>query len=297
MSHKRLKTDVNNNNNSVQLEENIDRIIAETPSRLRRSSTRQQATQKYKQAKNKQVNDKEKKNNNNRVASSKSLPACFSSIIPYLGSFIPISNSQVKGSVMQLLAGNSNTAVKFNKMSGIQEWFNCICLFVNIFGDSYLNLWNEQDYYMEEYGQTKKYVQFQWFAQPTQNENSPVIKRLLQHKNCDNKAILVHPDNETNEINPVITEIGQKRKIKTEEREENISCSPAVNNPILLFCRLLNEPYVYCGDLGYISHDFTNKPLKFVFRLNQSQHSKLKNSAPFQLLMDAVRTSNKVEKI
>lgn len=328
-----------------------------------------------------EIDEKHNQKNNNskqQTQSCKYLNACLPCILPYLGRYIPIQNGQVKGAVMKLLAGNSDAinnnnynhnnnsnindhsyyyphkhwsngiTAKFNKMSGILEWHNCICLFVNIFSQNYLNLWREED---EKQG---KMLQFTWFAQPTHNQHSPIIQRLIKHANNNNIQSLTHPTNnhtiqsnsnkkiKTNNNNdqsckkvmkaseklkieaaePIINSRNNKRKLKSEpsstvisdtdnntnnKKESNakhginleIDSSTTFNysNPsVLLFCRLLNEPYVYCGDLSAVNFDLQSTPISFRYRLNQSQHHHMKTSQAFQLLMNAAIDTQKIER-
>ena len=39
------------------------------------------------------------------------------------------------------------------------------------------------------------------------------------------------------------------------------------DDAVLLFCRLPNEPYVFCGRLGYSKHSAGERPIRFVWRL------------------------------
>lgn len=45
------------------------------------------------------------------------------------------------------------------------------------------------------------------------------------------------------------------------------SISSTCEDVVLLFCRLPDEPYVFCGRLGYAEHWPTERPLRFVWRL------------------------------
>lgn len=74
----------------------------------------------------------------------------------------PIGGTQYKRAVMEA-AGNKPT---FSRMSGIQEWQNCVYLFVNVYGDGYKNVLLENG-------------EMTWFAQPSQWEGTPVVQRLI----------------------------------------------------------------------------------------------------------------------
>ena len=54
-------------------------------------------------------------------------------------------------------------------MSGIQEWKNSICLFVNVYGEGYKNVFLENGRFIT------------WFAQNRQWEGTPVVQRMI---NC-----------------------------------------------------------------------------------------------------------------
>ena len=72
-----------------------------------------------------------------------------------------------KFAAMSRLRGGGG--VKFNKYSGIQEWENAVALFVNVRGKAgaYANIFLQGG------------RQMTWFAQPTQDADTPVIRRLL----------------------------------------------------------------------------------------------------------------------
>ena len=75
-------------------------------------------------------------------------------------------------------------------------------------------------------------VRMSWFASRTQSVQSPVIARLLTSGDLTKRA--------------------------------------AMRVNVLLFTRLLGQPYVYCGPLEYFSHDPTSSPLKFLWTLRDS---------------------------
>ena len=88
----------------------------------------------------------------------------------YLGAKIapPPGSGALKEAVIRELAPVSNP--RFSKYSGIQEWRNCVCLFVNVgdkHGNSYDNVF------------THAGGRIAWFAQPTQDEETPVVARIL----------------------------------------------------------------------------------------------------------------------
>jgi hypothetical protein len=77
-----------------------------------------------------------------------------------------------KAYVMAQLRGkNSTSPPKFSKYSGIQEWENAVCLFVNISsknGQVYKNLFLDD------------YKRMTWFAQKHAHEETPVVIRLVE---------------------------------------------------------------------------------------------------------------------
>ena len=86
-----------------------------------------------------------------------------------VGEEIPaIGGTQAKRGAMEWVAEKGTTPT-FSRMSGIQEWQNAICLFVNVYGDGYKNVFLHAG------------EEITWFAQPRQWEGSPVIQRLI---NC-----------------------------------------------------------------------------------------------------------------
>ena len=62
-----------------------------------------------------------------------------------------------------------NFSPTFSRMSGIQEWKNAVCLFINVYGDGYKNVFLEQGRFVT------------WFAQSRQWEGTPVVQRMI---NC-----------------------------------------------------------------------------------------------------------------
>jgi hypothetical protein len=85
----------------------------------------------------------------------------------YLGEIIPPMGGQVKRAAME--AASAEGPPSFSRMSGIQEWENAICLFINVYGDGYKNAFLD------------KGKEVTWFAQPRQWEGTPVIQRMI---NC-----------------------------------------------------------------------------------------------------------------
>ena len=97
----------------------------------------------------------------------------------YLGKIIPPMGGQVKRAVME--AASAGGPPTFSRMSGIQEWRNCVMLFVNVYGEGYKNSFVGGG------------TEITWFAQPRQWEGTPVVQRLI---NCDGGVV---EDDETGE--------------------------------------------------------------------------------------------------
>jgi hypothetical protein len=102
-----------------------------------------------------------------RSSSSKTLAADVSVIGSLVGEHIEPIGGQVKGAVMRALNGGK-VFPAFNKMSGIQEWRNCIALFVNVGGGCYENLFSDDG------------ERISWFAQRTQHEGTAVVQRMIK---------------------------------------------------------------------------------------------------------------------
>ena len=53
-----------------------------------------------------------------------------------------------------------------------------------------------------------------------------------------------------------------------------VGCAKSTSTTVLLFCRLQNPktgPYVMCGRLRYVSHNFSRRPLKFTWELEDRE--------------------------
>ena len=62
--------------------------------------------------------------------------------IKLLGEVIPPMGGQVKRAAME--AASAEGPPSFSRMSGIQEWQNAVCLFINVYGDGYKNVFLDQ---------------------------------------------------------------------------------------------------------------------------------------------------------
>jgi len=133
--------------------------------------------------------------------------------------------------------------VRFSKYSGILEWKNAIVLWVNIYGDSYKNLFLENG------------RQLTWFGQSRQTEETPVIRKMIPS------------------TPPSLDEGSCRTKVAKEEGKQE----GGKMLPVLLLCRLEGGDYIYCGRLKYLAHDPTKLPLRFVWELASHQQLTKKN--------------------
>lgn len=127
----------------------------------------------------------------------------------------------MKASVMNYLKNGDRAFIgaaggppKFSKYSGIQEWKNCVCLFVNVDSSDYDNMWSENGSRML------------WYAQRFQTADSNVILRM------------------------------------TGSEDDRIP-----KTCVLLFIRLIGEPYVFCGSLKVYQKDLFIQPMRIVWEL------------------------------
>jgi hypothetical protein len=100
----------------------------------------------------------------------------------FLGQIIPPLGGQVKRAAMLECAPKSSPT--FSRMSGIQEWKNAVCLFVNVYGDGYKNVFLEGGRFIT------------WFAQNRQWEGTPVVQRLINcagGKNAEGSTVKATP--------------------------------------------------------------------------------------------------------
>ena len=154
----------------------------------------------------------------------------------YLGEPIPPppGDGGLKAAVVRALSPVNNP--KFSKMSGIQEWKNCVALYVNV-GDKNGNTYDNVF--------TRAGSQITWFAQPRQNEESPVIQSI------------------------VATRLMAEESVEDAwRRAEEAETAPKYEDwPLHLFCRMEGCEYVYCGRLKMVDYDPRKHPMKFNMRL------------------------------
>jgi hypothetical protein len=154
----------------------------------------------------------------------------------FLGHRIETNDGGLKAAVVHELSPIAHP--KFSKMSGIQEWKNCVVLYVNV-GDKY---GNSYDNVFTNCGGC-----ITWFAQPRQDEESSPIKTILS----------------TMSKKEVSCEETKNKAL--EEGEEAEKAFPKW--PVHLFCRMEGETYTYCGRLKALNYEANKRPMKFTFQL------------------------------
>ncbi|GAB9465500.1 hypothetical protein Gpo141_00002907 [Globisporangium polare] len=160
-------------------------------------------------------------------------------------------------------------APMFSKMSGIQTWKNAVVLFVNVQGESqYDNVFHQvpseassqEDVPAKQDGEVKpelkvggsaQSVYFQWFAQQRQHLASPVILRLLNAQKGDARLRL--------------DDASYYQDQQLQEASGSTSIPP--HEPVLLFIRHVDGPYIYCGRLGFLGFRSNSSPLEFRWQL------------------------------
>ena len=132
------------------------------------------------------------------------------------------------------------TSLSFNKYCGVQEWKNCIFLWVN--------LGKHDGSPLNEFLDNGR--QITWFGGSKMHEQSPAILSLIRHGRRRKR---------------------RRRKNETtgEEEEEEEECT----SDVVLWCRRYQletkafTPYMCFGRMGYLSHDPGSRPLAFVWAL------------------------------
>ena len=199
----------------------------------------------------------------------------------YLGAKIapPPGSGALKEAVIRELAPVANP--RFSKYSGIQEWRNCVCLFVNVgdkHGNSYDNVF------------THAGGRIAWFAQPTQDEETPVVARILATADARFDAVQdatapegmrSRPEEEPTRRPDDDAKKAKKKDAKEEGVEEKGVATgggepkaakgspddPRRCWPLHLFCRMEGCEYVYCGRLRLHEANARKRPMRFEFRL------------------------------
>ena len=154
----------------------------------------------------------------------------------FLGHRIETNDGGLKAAVVHELSPIAHP--KFSKMSGIQEWKNCVVLYVNV-GDKY---GNSYDNVFTNCGGC-----ITWFAQPRQDEESSPIRTILSTMSKEEMSC---------------EETKNKALEEGEEAEKKFP-----KWPVHLFCRMEGETYTYCGRLKASAYEPNKRPMKFTFQL------------------------------
>ena len=157
--------------------------------------------------------------------------------VKYLGLPIPPppNDGGLKAAVVRALSPVANP--KFSKMSGIQEWKNCVALYVNV-GDKHGNTYDNVF--------TRAGSRISWFAQPRQDEDTPVIRSIVKTATMDEESV-------------------EDARRRAEEGED--AAPRYVDWPLHLFCRMEGCEYVYCGRLKMVDFEPNKRPMKFTMQL------------------------------
>ena len=166
------------------------------------------------------------------------LDACYAS---HLGlPIVPIAGSgAMKQTVIDVLSPVPHP--RFSKYSGIQEWRNAVCLFINVgdkHGNSYDNVFSRAG------------GRISWFAQPRQDQDTPVIRRITSTatlRACD----ALTPPPATDDVDDHGDDTG----------------AGASSWPLHLFSRMEGAAYVYCGRLRCESFNPQTCPMRFELKL------------------------------
>lgn len=166
-----------------------------------------------------------------------------------------------KQTIMQGVAGPQCTPL-FSRMSGIQMWKNAILLFVNVQGESmYDNVFHQVSKSQEGGdgeaggGDRESAVYFQWFAQQRHHLESPAIVRLLKAQKGQESLRL----EDESYFTPMAAQVPSSTAPSGTQQQST--------EPVLLFIRHVDGPYIYCGRLGYLGHRANSVPLEFRWQL------------------------------
>lgn len=193
--------------------------------------------------------------------------------LTHLGQPISDGTGALKAAVIHTLSPVSNP--RFSKYSGIQEWKNCVCLFINVgdkHGNSYKNVF------------THAGGRISWFAQPSQHEETPVIKRILEtieekHDATQKSTAPAGLGEENGDEEDDLKHEGSDKKAKSEAKHKQCKSDTTKKEPrpekekkqpvwpVHLFARMEGFTYVYCGRLRVLEHFPHKTPMQFVFRL------------------------------
>jgi len=157
--------------------------------------------------------------------------------VNYLGLPIPPppNDGGLKAAVVRALSPVANP--KFSKMSGIQEWKNCVALYVNV-GDKHGNTYDNVF--------SRAGSRISWFAQPRQDADTPVIRAIAKTATMDAESV-------------------EDARRRAEEGED--AAPRYLDWPLHLFCRMEGCEYVYCGRLKMVDFEPNKRPMKFTMQL------------------------------
>ncbi|CAG9462308.1 unnamed protein product [Pedinophyceae sp. YPF-701] len=154
----------------------------------------------------------------------------------------------MKAAVMGEVRGNGQRPPKFNKFSGVIEFKNCMCLFVNVTGrtgSDYLNSFTHGGRCL-------------WFGVKQVKEHPQVQKLLSTTPLCENGK-------------------------RADGPASGSSNGADACHPVLLFCREEGEAYVCCGRVGVRSYKEAEAPGEpFQVELQLLSFDKLQKSEEFR---------------
>lgn len=206
--------------------------------------------------------------------SSRAVEADLDKLRRALGDPIPRIGGQVKAAAMYF-AAPEGVRPKFSRMSGIQQWRNAVFLFINVGGNDYANIFEE-----EGNGDDAR-CSVSWFAQKRQHELTPVILRLIASVTSLNNGASVKAKangagkKSKSDRQGKVKERergkgkgkggGDEEEEEEDDKEEEDGEQPPTPEPceVWLFCRLPGEDYVNCGRLRYSQHWPGKYPLRF----------------------------------
>jgi hypothetical protein len=175
-----------------------------------------------------------------------------------------IEGPATKQTVVTALAGNR--PARFSKYSGSLEWKNCVVLWVNIGGTDYNNNFLNGG------------ARVTWFASQRSTEDSPVVQRLIH-----STRHITRPEAESGAGSLATRAASSGEFTSGGQGSVGGGEGSAGGAEVLLFCRLIGEPYICCGRLSYVSHDARRLPVKFIWDL--VDHERLKPSEDFRQII------------
>jgi hypothetical protein len=160
--------------------------------------------------------------------------------------------------VALLVSSSSSSSVghtiSFNKYSGVQEWDNCIFLWINRGAP-------QSDAVVNEFSKDTRCVT--WFGGSRLHNHSPVVQKLCQTSSSSTSSFT---------SDTLSTTDGTKQENKDMSTINTIAPHEG-GWPVVLWSRTYQPnqktfgPYTCLGRLHYVSHDPQSHPLAFVFKL------------------------------